>query len=86
VKHADETAFWTALRSKGKHPNVDGWEEAVSEVAISDKRAHYLAEKWSRRGLWDSGVTLRSGWFTDAGWALVELPEASPERANGRGE
>lgn len=62
----DEESFWAVLQAKGRHPNVAGWEAAVAEAGISDKRAHYLAEKWTRHGWWDYGVSVRSGWFTGA--------------------
>ena len=62
----DESAFYAALRRFGSHPNVEGWKVALSETGMNDKRAHYLANKWAGRGWWDSGVTLRSGWFTDS--------------------
>jgi hypothetical protein len=73
VKKPDEIAFWAALRGEGRHPNIDGWERARALVNVGDKRAHYLAEKWSNAGWWESGVSLRSGWFTRTAPASITL-------------
>lgn len=29
------------------------------------KRFMYILEKWSRKGFWDYGVSLRGGWFIE---------------------
>ena len=29
------------------------------------KRFRYILEKWSNLGFWESGVTVRSGWFVE---------------------
>jgi hypothetical protein len=42
------------------------------EIGIPEKRTYYILHKWSRRGIWGSGVTERSGWF--------ELPPRYPIR------
>ena len=31
------------------------------------KREVYILDKWSGKGWWDYGVTLRSGWLTEKG-------------------
>jgi hypothetical protein len=32
-----------------------------------DKQCLYYLEKWTKKGWWEYGVTLRSGWFTQEG-------------------
>jgi hypothetical protein len=45
-----------------------------SGFSIPYKRAWYLLEKWSDRGLYDYGVTSDLGWLTDKGKQLaIEL-------------
>lgn len=36
------------------------------------KRAEYLLDKWTGKGWWECGVTLRSGWLTEKGLAAAE--------------
>ena len=44
------------------------------EFTIHHKRAWYLLEKWSDRGLYDYGVTSDLGWLTDEGKQMaIEL-------------
>jgi hypothetical protein len=31
------------------------------------RRLYAMLDKWDRKGWWDSGVTLRSGWLTTKG-------------------
>lgn len=41
--------------------------EVAAELDIPAKRAAYILSKWADRGLWDYGVHVLAGWFTDAG-------------------
>lgn len=43
----------------------------VSEMNEVSPRWAYLLTKWVRRGFWEYGVSLRTGWMTEAGieWA-----------------
>lgn len=40
--------------------------DLINEGRINHKRAWYLLDKWSRRGLYDYGVNLDLGWFDEA--------------------
>ena len=35
------------------------------------KRMHFLYEKWGRQGIWESGVSDRTGWLTDKGLEIA---------------
>mgnify|MGYP001572500367 CR=1 FL=1 len=42
--------------------------DALAEkMGMCSKRAHYLLDKWSDCNLWEYGVSLRAGWFTQEG-------------------
>lgn len=61
---------WRELR---QHRFIDALAEGLG---IHPKRGLYLAGKWSDKGWWEYGVTLRSGWLTAAGKAkAAELGE-----------
>lgn len=44
---------------------VDG----AGDMVECSKRGLYILAKWVRRGWWDCGVSLRSGWLTPKGAA-----------------
>lgn len=47
------------------------------------KRHYSLLAKWSRKGYWDYGVSIRSGWATDKGKEyFTQLLETSGLREN----
>lgn len=78
----DEIAFYAEVRRVHwlpTHPLDRPFADAIAErMGIPDKRAHYLLEKWSVKGWWESGVSLRSGWFTHgAPKSLAEGEEGS---------
>ena len=60
-----------AEQTNGSQPGIDAVLACVATIPIPENRLYYLLEKWSGKGLWDYGVTCRSGWFTDDGldWA-----------------
>jgi len=45
----------------------------AAKLGINAKRAEYILIKWSRNDLWESGVSLRSGWFTPKAYAIDEF-------------
>lgn len=62
----DERAFYAALREaagEGRQPTRSKLEDAGDRLGISGKRADYLLSKWTGRGWWGYGVSLRGGWF-----------------------
>lgn len=42
-------------------------DEVARELGIPDKRSYSILMKWSGRGLWNYGVSARTGWFEDTG-------------------
>lgn len=65
----DERALRQLLRNvrprpTDEHPFVDQLAEAIG---MPLKRAYYILEKWSKRGEWGCGVSIRGGWFTEKG-------------------
>lgn len=52
-----------------KYPNSG---ELIKYVGDS-KRKHYILCKWDKKGYWDYGVSLRSGWLTDFGFRSLSI-------------
>lgn len=63
MRKPDEIQFYAAIRAKGRGIFAD---TVAERLGIEWDRAAYLLEKWCRLGWWDWGVSLRSGWLTDA--------------------
>lgn len=57
-----ERDTWQKRHVEDDRPLADHWFE---KAGIPPKRGYAILEKWSRKGWWDSGVTIRAGWFTD---------------------
>jgi hypothetical protein len=81
MRKPDELALYDALRARshvvGDGPfavrspgSIYALQEEAARLGIPEKRAFALVEKWSARGWWEYGVSLRGGWFTP------EAPEA----------
>ena len=49
----------------------DGSGVPVGQWDSLDKRALRVLEKWTRKGWWDWGVSVRAGWLTDDGRAAL---------------
>lgn len=47
--------------------NPKPYEAGIAMDYSDDKQFMYYLEKWTRKGWWDYGVSLRSGWFTPEG-------------------
>ena len=45
--------------------------EVAASLGINAKRAEYILGKWADRRWWEYGVSLRTGWLTDAGIAAA---------------
>jgi hypothetical protein len=88
-KKPDEIALYAALRERARigvspwaMPRCPGMEAVEAEIArlgIHPKRAYGLIEKWTLRGWWEYGVSLRTGWFTR------EAPECLSDPSPGEG-
>lgn len=48
------------------------FDEIAQGFGICDKRSYYILTKWDDKGWWDSGVSLRSGWFTPEGVVAIK--------------
>lgn len=67
MRKPDEIELYAALRQGRVLPYEAGRElpDATAErLGIAEKRAYCLLQKWSDKGWWDYGVSLRCGWFT----------------------
>lgn len=52
---------------------ADGMQPMLySPLLLPQKRIMRMLEKWVRKGWWDYGVSLRTGWLTDEGKAAAE--------------
>jgi len=61
----DEIEFMKLILShKGRYPS-QYWEAMT-------KRQHRILEKWSDKGQWEYGVSVRSGWLTEVGYKHLE--------------
>lgn len=63
MRKPDEIAYYAAIRAKGRGIFAD---TVAERLEIEWSRAAYLLAKWEGAGWWDWGVSLRSGWLTDA--------------------
>lgn len=43
------------------------YESGKATVFSDDKQLMYYLEKWTKKGWWEYGVSLRTGWFTPEG-------------------
>lgn len=77
----DEIAFFKAVakhcRNTGSTPLFSRilWPRDIINskgFSVNYKRAWYLLEKWSNKGLYDYGVSLDLGWITDKGIKYYE--------------
>ncbi len=51
-----------------------------AEWAELSSRWAYVLDKWTRKGWWEYGVSLRTGWLTDAGYEALPRMIAETER------
>jgi hypothetical protein len=65
VIKADEIEFMKRVAEFGFKIPMQYWRGLT-------KREYYLLSKWSGKGYWDYGVSLRSGWVTDDGKKYFE--------------
>lgn len=69
----DERQFLAALSVNRPRQIADGVfaTDVATKIGMNEKRALYLLGKWTDKGWWEYGVSLRSGWFTAAGLAAI---------------
>ena len=64
MRKADEIAFYDAVR-RARAQNDSSFVDAIAvQHGFNEKQAMAWVDKWDRKGWWDYGVSLRSGWFT----------------------
>ena len=67
MRKPDEIALYAELRQLRVPSYVLGRElpdETAARLGIHPNRAYRLLEKWTDRGWWEYGTSLRCGWFT----------------------
>ena len=60
---ADETALWAALVAG------ETVRDAGERLGIPPNRVRYLCEKWSRKGVYEWGISHDLGWPTTSAYA-----------------
>jgi hypothetical protein len=53
----------------GPHPTFKHLRDIAAGIGMHPKRAQYLFEKWSRKGIVEYGVSAGTGWLTIDGFA-----------------
>lgn len=67
MKNDDELDLWRAIRHAEAH-GLDLHHREVAELLdIPPGRAHYLFQKWARRGYLEYGINAGLGWLTQYG-------------------
>lgn len=72
MRKPDEIAFYAALRALHKGPykaqqyDLPFADKVGAQLGIHEKRVYGLLNKWTDRDWWEFGVSMRSGWFTEA--------------------
>lgn len=66
----DEWALWVQLHRMAegaarKSPGREVMLDVARDIGMAPKRLCYILSKWCDRGLWDFGVNILHGWFTD---------------------
>ena len=70
----DERKLFELMVAENKRPLAQRrWADAIAAaIGMHPKRANYLLEKWDSKRWWESGVSVRTGWVTDEGFAAAE--------------
>lgn len=67
MKH-DEMELLKALQKRTEEdPNMPSPRQLVIDLNMNEKRAAYIFEKWTDKGLYDYGVSVMAGWLTEKG-------------------
>lgn len=70
---ADEKALLLAIqRETSKHPPLPCPRDVAEALGMNAKRAAYLFEKWDKKGWYNYGVSLTTGWLTEKGMGVEE--------------
>jgi len=60
LRKSQETMLFYMILTRGEK----SVREIISISGIDDKRVYYILEKWDRKGWYQCGVSLYSGWLT----------------------
>lgn len=69
----DERRFFLAVANETRSASTpfagDGVyvRDIIGRIGINHKRCWYLLDKWSKKGLYEWGVTIDLGWLTPEG-------------------
>ena len=58
--HDDEKQLFQLLWTATPHTYVG---KVIANASIDEKRAQYILEKWTKRGIWNYGISAFAGWF-----------------------
>lgn len=61
MRKSEEMMFYFLVKMGEKEKVTP--REIIKKMPINEKRAHYLLQKWSDKGLYDYGVSLDLGWI-----------------------
>ena len=70
MRKPDEIQFYVALLAlhggpyKSQQRGLPFADKVGADLGMHEKRVYGLLNKWTDRGWWEFGVTMRSGWFT----------------------
>lgn len=69
---ADEVTLLMLMQQRCRTAGSDTGESpreiiADSSHLITEKRAHYILQKWTGKGWYDWGTVIDGGWLTEAG-------------------
>lgn len=60
LRKSEEILFYELVKSSLEHPR-----ELIRRFPIHHKRAHYLLQKWCKKGWYEYGTSLDMGWVTE---------------------
>ncbi len=73
----DEKALMAALLKRHETKSPPRADLLFDPLGINCKRGYYILEKFDKKGWWMYGVSLRTGYLTEAG--LAKAKEATNE-------
>ena len=62
---ADEKLLYDTIKDRTTKDDFPHAREVAKELGINEKRAAYLFEKWTDKGIYNYGVSPMAGWLVD---------------------
>lgn len=78
----DERALLTEFAARGGKPSLGphvSLRATGADLGMHPKRVAYLAQKWSRKGWYDYGVSVDMGWLEPAGFVVARLEQGDKD-------